>query len=196
MIIRISVDDGHQFDVRVAEQLDRAGLKGEFYIAPYYSQHGKPMSVKDIIEISKRHEIGGHTLSHCLLTDATKDVAKKEISEGKKVLEDIIGRKITKFSYPKGWFNANIKRWVKEAGFEEARTMKMGITNVEAWDKYEMPVTLHVYPQRVEKFGEMWARAKKEGYFHLVCHSWEIAKFDLENVFINILDELKNENQD
>lgn len=47
-------------------------------------------------------EIGGHTVSHPILSSLDHDDARSEIEEGKKRLEQIIGRQITSFAYPNG----------------------------------------------------------------------------------------------
>lgn len=194
MDIRISIDDGCQTDLWIAELLTKHGLKGTFYISPYYRQHGQPLKVRQIKRLAKFHEIGGHTLNHTTLTNVDAETARAEIEEGKTVLEAIIESEITKFCYPKGWFNEKVKRYVREAGFKEARTMKTEITDISGYDKFEIPVTLHVYPQRVDKFEELWDRAKSDGYFHLVMHSWEVLKFDLEERLEQILKTISNEN--
>jgi peptidoglycan/xylan/chitin deacetylase (PgdA/CDA1 family) len=119
-----------------------------------------------------------------------------ELLEGKKELEEYIGKEITKFAYPKGWFNDRVKEWVKRAGFKEARTMKMGITDRTGYDDYELPVSAHIYPREeynkdivdgvIEKYKEAKSKAEK-GYFNLVLHGWEVEKFQLWYQFEKIL---------
>jgi len=153
MEVRVSCDDGTREDVFVAKLLEKYGIKGIFYIPPFYGNSARrPLKVREIIDISKRHEIGGHTLNHVVLTGVSKEKGFEETMKGKQELERIIKRKITKFAYPKGWFDEDAKDIVRSCGFEEARTMKMGVTNIKGYDKFELPVTCHVYPSRIEKF--------------------------------------------
>lgn len=51
---------------------------------------------------NKGMEIGGHTLTHPILSNLAKRKAEYEIVENKKVLESIINKKINYFAYPNG----------------------------------------------------------------------------------------------
>lgn len=62
-------------------------------------------------------EIGAHTLSHRHLTRIPPEEARREIVEGKRAIEDILGHSIHVFAYPYGDFNRETMRRVEEAGF-------------------------------------------------------------------------------
>ncbi len=72
---------------------------------------------------------------------------------------------------------------VREVGFEEARTTKVGIVEFPP-DPFEVHTTVHVY-QRSEYDRKPWLEyaidilKTNPIYFHLWGHSWEIEKFDL-----------------
>lgn len=185
--LEISIDDGHKDDIAIAELLEDYGLRGIFYVCPLATLVPE-MNSTQLKHIAEKHEIGGHTLTHALLTTKPKEVAMRELLLGKQVLEHIIEKPVKRFAYTKGWFNPEVKEWVKEAGFEEARTIKLGVTSLKGYDPYEIPCTAHIYPreeykalgivpsvlQLLEK-----AHQEKEGYFHLVLHTAEIIKYDL-----------------
>ena len=67
-------------------------------------------------------DVGGHTVTHPILTRVPLDAARHEISEGKRQLEAIIGRPLRSFAYPNGRpnqdYTAEHARLVAEAGFE------------------------------------------------------------------------------
>lgn len=179
MDIRISCDDGDKLDLRVAEILNKYGFKGIFYIAPY-NQKVNILNVREIQELARDQEIGGHTLNHALLTKLTKEQAFKEVFEGKRELEALIGRKVRYFAPPKGWFNENIKEVVKDAGFSEMRTMKQGVIDISSYDKYEIPITVHFHPEHKNNWRRLFKEAyKQNGYFHVTCHGYELEKFNL-----------------
>lgn len=65
-------------------------------------------------------EIGSHGQSHRLLTSIPPADAKSEIVESKTSIESNLGRKVRTFAYPNGTYDENIKRIVKESGYEGA----------------------------------------------------------------------------
>lgn len=180
--MRISIDDGRREMLQAAELLDKHGLEGVFYIAPYDEKI--TMNVREIIRLSQTQEIGGHTLYHTRLTRVSLQEAKTEVEKGKQELEAITGREITKFAYPRGWHNPEVMEIVRNAGFKEGRTMKMGITDRTGYDDFAVPVTAQNYPRPEYIHGneqgikDMFDEAKaKNGYFNLVIHTDDIKKY-------------------
>jgi peptidoglycan/xylan/chitin deacetylase (PgdA/CDA1 family) len=56
-----------------------------------------------LVTLSKEGiEIGGHTISHPILTKLDDELAQHEIVQNKKTLEDIIGKPLRLFAYPNG----------------------------------------------------------------------------------------------
>jgi|ERR1022692_3529335 peptidoglycan/xylan/chitin deacetylase (PgdA/CDA1 family) len=80
------------------------------------------MSAHQVRELSARFEVGAHTLNHAPLKSLPEAQAWMEISEGKKWLEDTIGKSVASFCYPRGKFNASTPELVKKAGFLGGRT--------------------------------------------------------------------------
>ena len=70
--------------------------------------------------------IGGHTMTHLNLPNASADDAKNEIEHCKALLQEKTGGKIQHFSYPNGgpyaYYNTAIKNMVKKAGYKSATT--------------------------------------------------------------------------
>jgi peptidoglycan/xylan/chitin deacetylase (PgdA/CDA1 family) len=179
-MIRFYIDDGSSYDLRLADMLRKYGFSGIFYIAPFYTKYER-LTIYQIKELSLFHEIGGHTMTHQLLTNISKDAQLKEILGGKIELESIIEKKITKFAYPRGYNNDEVIDSVRECGFKEARTMDRGeIKPLSEYDKFKIPISVHFYPTRFENWKELYLKAKKiKGYFGVCCHSWEIERFRL-----------------
>jgi peptidoglycan/xylan/chitin deacetylase (PgdA/CDA1 family) len=89
----------------------------------------QPMSQKELCQLatSPLIEIGGHTVTHPLLTLLPPTERKKEISEGRKTLSGILDRPITSFAYPFGDFDAQTAGIVRDAGFDCACTVRPGV---------------------------------------------------------------------
>lgn len=75
-------------------------------------------------------EIGGHTITHPILRCEDVNVARREICEGKRQLEEIIERPVSSFAYPNGRPGVDLTQrdvdLVRECGFERAVTTFCG----------------------------------------------------------------------
>lgn len=140
-----SIDDGHPSDMKVADLLDKHGLTGTFFI-PIKNCEGAPvMSAAQVRALSDRFEIGSHTHDHRFLKSVSATESHFQVTEGKKILEDMLGRPVTGFCYPGGKYRPRDAEIVKAAGFRYARTT----VNLcfDAGDKpFEMPTTVQLYP--------------------------------------------------
>src|SRR3989338_2072761 len=102
-IITTSWDDGDALDVKLAQLLDRYNVKGTFYITRKYRE--TRLSENDIRDLSSRHEIGAHTLTHPNLRALSREAKKGEIQGSKEWLEQIIGKNVEMFCYPFGFYD-------------------------------------------------------------------------------------------
>jgi peptidoglycan-N-acetylglucosamine deacetylase len=193
LLVTTSWDDGDILDLKIAELLNKYGLKGTFYIPKSYSKLS--LSSHDLLEIDRIHELGAHTLSHPILTGCSTAKAEKEISGSKAYLEEIAGHKIEMFCYPAGRYNLEVKSLVKKAGFIGARTCQPS-DSIPLADPFEWPITLQASDASHRLTFEIWRRSrlslsslfdwpvrarslfdiavKKGGIFHLWGHSTEI----------------------
>ena len=81
-------------------------------------------------------EIGCHTLTHPHLPTLSRERARAEIFDSKKLLEDRFGVPIRHFCYPYGDYNEAIRDLVGEAGYDTAPTVRFG-TNRPGGDPLE-----------------------------------------------------------
>ena len=225
--IVLTFDDGSPSDLRIAELLEKYRLHGTFFVPINNSMNGgiSVMTRSQLRQLSKKFEIGAHTLEHVALTKITPDEAKNELRYSKKELENIIGKPVIKFCYPYGYFNKNIMNLVREAGFISARTTSWFHTD-RKFDPYSEPTTIHFFRHPVwEHFGHClkWKnfngleyyihshcptspvslseifleKAKKEkGIFHLWGHSWLFDREGLWTEFEKVLKLLSANNHD
>lgn len=91
-------------------------------------------------------EIGAHTLTHVPLADVPVEIARAEIFDTKKILEDLTGREIRHFCYPYGSWNEAVRDLVIEAGYETATTAHPGINRPEA-DPFTLLRHLAAHPK-------------------------------------------------
>jgi peptidoglycan/xylan/chitin deacetylase (PgdA/CDA1 family) len=146
-IVTTSWDDGNVLDIRLAELLQKFGLKGTFYVPIHYSR--RSLRDDEVKFLSKSFEIGAHTLTHPKLTDLSYERAKAEIEGSKAALERILGRRVLGFCYPFGDHNESIIQLVKDAGYAYARTTVVLCTQIE--NPYRMGTTIYAFPHHFLK---------------------------------------------
>lgn len=85
------------------------------------------MSTAELLEWhALGHEVGAHTLDHPRLTTLAPDEARRQIVDGRRELEDIIGTKVEAFCYPHGACDPAIRQMVEDAGYSSATTVARG----------------------------------------------------------------------
>lgn len=139
-IITTSWDDGHPLDLKLAELLQKYGIPATFYI-PIENRERRGMTHQEIREIAQNFDVGGHAYHHVNLTRISPEAAEREIVDGKKSLEEIIGRELSSFCYPYGGFNNEVINMVKEAGFIGGRTVKLFARNLKG--SFKMGTTVY-----------------------------------------------------
>ena len=87
-IVTTSWDDGSKLDLRLAELLEKHGVKGTFYVPRSYLD--EPLQGSDIVALDEEFEIGAHTLHHVALTTIPPEEAKREIDSSKVYLEELL----------------------------------------------------------------------------------------------------------
>lgn len=87
-------------------------------------------------------EIGGHTISHPILTSLEDEQARREIEGGKRELEAILGAPLRLFAYPNGKagidFDERHVAMAREAGFAAAFTTAAGAATARQ-DCFQLP---------------------------------------------------------
>lgn len=200
-IITTSWDDGHPLDLKVANLLSKHRLSGTFYM-PLVNKENSLMSKEEMKSISKKFEVGGHTINHVSLPEIPEENLELEISQGKEKMEEICGQ-IISFAYPKGQYNQNVIQVVKKSGFRGARTAKM--LHYRFTNSFEYHPTIHAVNRSVLSKGKQtltsvdkdlslylitsgiilkdWEIIAKKsldfilehgGIWHMWGHSWEI----------------------
>ena len=180
------------------------------------------MATEDIRSLRKMGmEIGSHTMSHRVLTKLKKNEILSELTESKKWLEDLLGEEVTAFCYPKGKFNARVRRQAVKAGYALARTtaaFRIGFPS----DPWTMPTSFQFFPHRLSThirhaaregnlrglwdWQQRWGMetdllsltaimstdvVSAGGVLHIWGHSWEVDENGLWNSLEMVLASLK-----
>jgi peptidoglycan/xylan/chitin deacetylase (PgdA/CDA1 family) len=76
------------------------------------------LSWSEIQEMAKgKITFGAHTVNHPILTSESLELAKREITQSKRAIEERLKTEITTFSYPDGCYNNEIIDIVRKSGF-------------------------------------------------------------------------------
>lgn len=167
--ITTSWDDGHRLDLRLADLLDRYGLRGTFYIARDYLD--ERMTDDEIRALAGRHEIGAHTLTHPVLTGIPPQQAQQEITDSGRWLAELTGRPITAFCPPRGATSPQVQQMIAAAGYETAR----GVGQYQLGpgpNRYDMQTTVHLYPFPLRPVP--YLRARAEPLQRILPHVWRL----------------------
>lgn len=183
--IETSWDDGYIDDLKIATLLLAYKLPGTFYIPSIIRE----LTDYNIKMLSEDFEIGGHTETHRILREPymTNEKARAEIFGCKEALENIIGKPVTSFCYPKGKYDQSVVDLVREAGFIEARTVDVLRTLSSLNKPFEKATTIHVFQRREygvthwidvarDLFDLVMSEQTDADYFHIWGHSWEIER--------------------
>ncbi|TPL86095.1 polysaccharide deacetylase family protein [Mesorhizobium sp. B2-3-12] len=89
--------------------------------------HAACMSKEEILDwVRSGHEVGAHTLDHVRLTAAAPAESRRQITDVRHELEDLIGNTVDAFCYPYGDVSEEIRSVVEEAGYASATTTRGG----------------------------------------------------------------------
>lgn len=217
-VVTTSWDDGSLSDLKIAELSRSRGIRGTFYV-PITHEHHRVLGHAELRSLRREgFEVGAHGLSHETLPDLPVQEIDRQVRMSKEILEDILGEPVQLFCYPRGRYDARVRRCVKQAGYRAARTIQMLAVDL-SFDAFEMPTSLQAYPHRRPAYIKnlakrrqisdlfhyatrlsglhSWLEIAKElfdsvlregGMWHLYGHSWEIEKLGLWDDLREILD--------
>ena len=84
------------------------------------------------------NEVGAHTHTHLNFMNSTDAAIQNELGQCQRVLADIVGEPIDAFCYPYGAWKEPHDQWVRDAGFDNATTMRRGRASTES-DRFRLP---------------------------------------------------------
>lgn len=178
--------------MRFALLCEKYGLDCTFYwpvdfITLSLEKGWEPITPQAETYISRNFEIGSHGVTHRYLTRISLEDARSEVFDSKQMLENKYDQNITKFCYPRGYTNEKVKQFIKQAGYDYARSTVIGHIG-EPTDSLFAETSVHMgCPVRSEYKGTDWLsyatklleQAKHENKdFYAWGHSWEFTRYN------------------
>ena len=134
----ITFDDGYADNLTAYEELRAHGMRASWFIVtgsigqpPRWQDTGYPAGrLLDADALRTLHatgmEIGSHTVSHLRLPQLVDTALRRELSDSKSMLEDLLGAQVNSFAYPYGAWDARCANATQEAGYTAACTTRTG----------------------------------------------------------------------
>lgn len=129
-LVILSFDDGYMdFYTDAFPILKKEKVKAIAYIVPNLLNRPNYMFTFQVKEIAKSPliEIGSHTMNHIALKGVSRETAKYEIFQSRKVLQEMVSLPINSFAYPYGALDQQAINLVREAGYTDAASTIPGI---------------------------------------------------------------------
>ena len=124
--ITLSYDDGNIADRRLIGIFNNYGLKATFNLVSSRFDDGDVVTLKEVPELYKGHEIASHTLTHPHLERLPVSLQNYEVSEDRKNLEKLTGYIVRGFAYPYGSYSKETESVLVANGLCYARTTVAG----------------------------------------------------------------------
>lgn len=129
-VVSLTFDGTHKSQTQFAAALSGHGLTGTFYVNAGYLDYPGYLSVEELREIGREHEIAGASLFGNDLTQLSSAEAEQQICDDRATLADL-GFAVTSFAYPHGARDAAVSVAVRDCGYRSARDYG-GLHHVES----------------------------------------------------------------
>lgn len=159
----LTFDDGHKNNVTAAYPvLEKYGLTAAFFVSPGTVGQDGVMTWQDILTLHKGGmTIGSHGMRQAYLPEVSEVEQTFEIFESKAVLEKMLKDKVKYYAYPVGGYTDQLKRLIRDVGYEAAFTTNRGSDrfNKDLFEINRIKVS--------EKDSLLTFKAKVSGYYNL-----------------------------
>lgn len=171
--VAVTLDDGFRDNYEAAlPVLARLGIPATVFLTVGYigtaslptltrtDFMARPLSWDQVREMRGRGiEFGSHTMTHPMLSRIPAEDARREIADGKRLMEELLAEPVSLFCYPRGDHDVTVRRLVREVGYRAACTTAPGVNGPDA-DRWALRRT---YVSRRDTLGE-FAKKVAGGY--------------------------------
>ncbi len=125
--VAVTFDDAYEDTPRAIELLRERRLRASVYVTTGQIDSGAMIRREQLEQLARQPEtveLGAHTVNHPPLDELGIEEIKREVSDSKQALEQIIDRSVNTFAYPFGAYDARVRAAVIDAGFNSAAAVK------------------------------------------------------------------------
>ncbi len=130
--VAITFDDAYDDTPRAVELLRERRLLASVYVTTGQIDSGAMIRREQLEQLARwpeTVELGAHTVTHPPLDELDIEEIRREVSDSKQALEQIIGRGVDTFAYPFGAYDARVRAAVIDAGFSSAAAVKNALSH-------------------------------------------------------------------
>jgi peptidoglycan/xylan/chitin deacetylase (PgdA/CDA1 family) len=120
-------DDGNKSDLFAAEELEKAGLDGHFFVLsgrldmPHFLHRSEARQL-----VQAGMEVGLHGHSHVKWRSLGTQAWNEEVHEARARIEEAVRRPVESVALPYGWYDGQVLRRLRRDGFERIYTTDRG----------------------------------------------------------------------
>jgi peptidoglycan/xylan/chitin deacetylase (PgdA/CDA1 family) len=140
--VLLTVDDGHESALRVADLLESCGCNATFFLTRDKAL-GKPgyLGPEELRELRRRgFSLGTHGTTHRNLTAMSEQACAAELGGSKKWLEDVTGEEVRYMAAPGGFVSRRVLRLAYGFGYRLIGTCRESVNSVSTLN---LPGTLN-----------------------------------------------------
>jgi peptidoglycan/xylan/chitin deacetylase (PgdA/CDA1 family) len=131
-LVALTFDDGYRdFNQWAMPVLSKHGMTGTVYVvagklsgSSDWVEGGPDAALMSAAEVrtaaAAGHEIGSHTMTHARMTAVPPGDLRRQVTQSREVLEDVLQEPVDGFAYPYGSFNDAAVQAVRDAGYTYA----------------------------------------------------------------------------
>lgn len=131
----LTFDDGFRSFLKVENFLRNLKIRPTLFVSPeFLKKNEEYLNIQELLSLVSYVEVGAHGLRHICLSDIEENEKEKEIFYSRKYLEQLLGRRILSFSYPRGLkevYSPQLEKILGKNGFICAVTTREGIVKEE-----------------------------------------------------------------
>lgn len=189
--VTLSFDDNQIHDRRLVSMLNRYGLKSTFHVVTSWLGRDGYLEAGEISSLYQGHEVALHGHSHRSMTELSAQEIIRDISENRRILEDLTGSAVRGMSYPMGGFGPEVTPVLKAldvlysrttqatGGFslpEELLTWQPTIHYTRGTARYSQGATYPrtILPEKTQEF----LQSGPGSLLYVWGHSYEFPTFD------------------
>lgn len=134
--LSITFDDGYKDNLYALELCEKYKIPFTLYITTNEIGNKNYLNKSEILEFEKSEYciLGTHSHTHPHLASLNYEAQFRELSNSKKILEDILSKEITHMSYPHGSYNEDTLEILDELRYNIVSSSHIGLNNINNLD--------------------------------------------------------------